>query len=188
MLKTMLLIGAAAISFPALAQNQPVDTTTPPASQPSEPAAENTQPTPVTPAAEPAPAPDAAQPTPAPAPDASAIPPAAADPAAAQPAPPAGEATTTAQSAPSGTAATPTQVAQIVNTEFPTYDADSSAELSEVEFGTWMKKLRAASEPTVDVESAEVKTWIGQAYGAADADKNGTVSKEELTAFLSKGA
>ena len=75
-----------------------------------------------------------------------------------------------------------------MNTEFPTYDADSSAELSEVEFGTWMKKLRTASEPTVDVESAEVKTWIGQAYGAADADKNGTVSKEELTAFLSKGA
>lgn len=183
MLKTMLLIGAAAVSFPALAQNQPADTTTRPASQPSEPAAENTQPTPTPEAAQPAPAPDAAQPTPAPAPDAATTPPAAAEPA-----PPAGEATTTAQSAPSGTAATPTQVAQIVNTEFPTYDADSSAELSEVEFGTWMKKLRAASEPTVDVESAEVKTWIGQAYGAADADKNGTVSKEELTAFLSKGA
>lgn len=183
MLKTMLLIGAAAVSFPALAQNQPADTTTRPASQPSEPAAENTQPTPTPEAAQPAPAPDAAQPTPAPAPDAATTPPAAAEPA-----PPAGEATTTAQSAPSGTAATPTQVAQIVNSEFPTYDADSSAELSEVEFGTWMKKLRAASEPTVDVESAEVKTWIGQAYGAADADKNGTVSKEELTAFLSKGA
>ncbi|APZ98142.1 hypothetical protein BWQ93_06370 [Sphingopyxis sp. QXT-31] len=185
MLKTMLLIGAAAISFPALAQNQPVDTTTPPASQPSEPAAENTQPTPAPDAAQPAPAPmpDAAQPTPAPAPDAATTPPAAAEPA-----PPAGEATTAQQAAPSGTAATPTQVAQIVNTEFPTYDADSSAELSEVEFGTWMKKLRSASEPTVDVESAEVKTWIGQAYGAADADKNGTVSKEELTAFLSKGA
>jgi outer membrane biosynthesis protein TonB len=187
MLKTMLLIGAAAVSFPALAQNQPVDTTTPPAaSEPVEPAAENTQPAPTPEAAQPAPTPDAAQPTPAPAPDAT--PPAATDPAAAQPAPPAGEATTTAQAAPSGTAATPTQVAQIVNTEFPTYDADSSAELSEVEFGTWMKKLRTASEPTVDVESAEVKTWIGQAYGAADADKNGTVSKEELTAFLSKGA
>ncbi|KTE32255.1 MULTISPECIES: hypothetical protein [unclassified Sphingopyxis] len=183
MLKTMLLIGAAAVSFPALAQNQPADTTTPPASQPAEPAAENTQPTPTPEAAQPAPAPDAAQPTPAPAPDAATTPPAAAEPA-----PPAGEATTTAQSAPSGTAATPTQVAQIVNSEFPTYDADSSAELSEVEFGIWMKKLRAASEPTVDVESAEVKTWIGQAYGAADADKNGTVSKEELTAFLSKGA
>lgn len=177
MLKTMLLIGAAAISFPALAQDQPADPTAPPAqtdsappaSQPSEPATEATQP---------APAPEAAQP--APAPDAS-------TPPAAEPAPPAGEATT-AQSAPSGSAATPAQVAQIVDKEFPTYDADSSAELSEVEFAGWMKKLRAASEPTVDVESAEVQTWIGQAWGAADADKNGTVSKEELTAFLSRGA
>lgn len=183
MLKTMLLIGAAAVSFPALAQNQPVDPAAPPASQPSETAAENTQPAPTPEAAQPAPAPDAAQPTPAPAPDASTTPPAAAEPA-----PPAGEATTTAQSAPSGTAATPAQVAQIVEKEFPTYDADSSAELSEVEFAGWMKKLRGASEPSLDVESAEVKTWIGQAWGAADADKNGTVSKEELTAFLSRGA
>ena len=183
MLKTMLLIGAAAVSFPALAQNQPVDPAAPPASQPAEPAAENMQPAPTPEAAQPAPAPDAAQPTPAPAPDASTTPPAAAEPA-----PPAGEATTTAQSAPSGTAATPAQVAQIVDKEFPTYDADSSAELSEVEFAGWMKKLRGASEPTLDVESAEVKTWIGQAWGAADTDKNGTVSKEELTAFLSRGA
>lgn len=181
MLKTMLLIGAAAISFPALAQDQPADPTAPPAqtdsappaSQPSEPATEATQP---------APAPDAAQPAPTPAPDASTTPPAS------QPAPPAGEATTTAQAAPSGSAATPAQVAQIVDKEFPTYDADSSAELSEVEFAGWMKKLRSASEPTVDVESAEIQTWIGQAWGAADADKNGTVSKEELTAFLSRGA
>ena len=179
MLKTMLLIGAAAISFPALAQTTaPTDGSTtppaqtetaPPASEPAAPATEDSQP---------APAPDAAQP--APTPDAATSP-------TAEPAPPAGE-TAAAQPAPAGTAATATQVAQIVEKEFPTYDADSSAELSEVEFGTWMKKLRSASEPTVDVESAEVKTWIGQAYGAADADKNGTVSKVELTSFLSKGA
>ncbi len=184
MLKTMLLIGAAAVSFPALAQTQPVDPAAPTASQPAEPAAENVQPAPAPEAAQSAPAPDAAQPTPAPAPspDASTTQPVT------EPAPPAGEATTTAQSAPSGTAATPAQVAQIVDKEFPTYDADSSAELSEVEFAGWMKKLRGASEPSLDVESAEVKTWIGQAWGAADTDKNGTVSKEELTAFLSRGA
>lgn len=165
MLKTMLLIGAAAISFPALAQDQPAadpgappaqTETTPPASEPAPPAPEAAQPAPD--AAEPVPTPDAATPP------------------TAEPAPPA------------GTPATATQVAQIVDKEFSTYDADSSAELSEAEFGTWMKKLRSASEPTVDVESAEVKTWIGQAYGAADADKNGTVSKVELTSFLSKGA
>lgn len=161
MLKQMLLIGAAAISFPALAQ-------TPPADDPNAPPAQ-TEPAP--PAGEPAePAP---QPTPAP--DASTT-------------PSAGEATT-AQPAPAqGTAATPTQVAQIVNQEFPTYDADSNAELSEAEFAAWMKKLRAATEPSVDVESVEVQTWIGQAYSAADADKSGSVSKEELTSFLSRGA
>jgi len=183
MLKTMLLIGAAAISFPALAQSTaPTDgSTTPPAT--TEPAAPVTEPvTPGPESAQPAPAPEAA--SPAPAPDASATPPAATEPAPA----PAPSESATAQPAPAGTAATATQVAQIVDKEFPTYDADSSAELSEVEFGTWMKKLRTASEPTVDVESAEVKTWIGQAYGAADADKNGTVSKTELTSFLSKGA
>src|SRR3546814_9928636 len=65
--------------------------------------------------------------------------------------PPAGEAT----SEPG--AATPDQVARIVNQEFPTYDADSTQELNETEFATWMKKLRTATDPTVDPE-------IGQAH------------------------
>jgi len=151
MLKQMLLIGAAAVSFPALAQ------TTPPASDPAttaEPA--------------PAPAPDTA--SPAPAPDAS-TPPAAAEPA------------------PSGAAAaSPTQIAQIVEQEFPTYDGDKNGDLNEAEFGAWMKKLRAATDPSTDVESAEVKTWIGQAFASADGDKSGAVNKTELTGFLSRGA
>lgn len=133
MLKQMLLIGAAAMSFPALAQEAP------PASDPM---------------AASEPAPDAAtQPAPA-----------------------------------SGTAATPTQVAQIVDQEFPTYDADSTGDLNEAEFAAWMKKLRAATDPAVDPESADVKTWIGQAFAAADADKSKSVSKSELTGFLSRGA
>lgn len=160
MLKTMLLIGAAAMSFPALAQEAPVDTAVPPASQPSEPVSETAPPAPDT-----EPAPPVTEPAPAP-----------------------GETATTEPAPAEGTPASASQVAQIIDREFPAYDADSSAELSEVEFAGWMKKLRAASEPTVDVESAEVQTWIGQAWSAADADKNGTVSKEELTAFLSKGA
>ncbi|MBW8295769.1 MAG: calcium-binding protein [Sphingopyxis sp.] len=156
MLKQMLLIGVAAVSFPALAQ------TTAPAADPMAP------PT----ASEPAPAPDTTVPTnpaPAPNPDASA--------------PPA-----TAQSAPSSAAATPTQIAQIVDTEFPTYDADADGDLNEAEFSAWMKKLRAATEPGVDPESADVKTWIGQAFAAADVDKSGAVNKTELTGFLSRGA
>ncbi|MEQ8310990.1 MAG: calcium-binding protein [Sphingopyxis sp.] len=157
MLKQMLLIGAAAASIPAIAQ------TTPPAGDPTNP------PTTTEPAT-PAPLPDSTSPAPAPAPvpDAS-VPPAASEPA------------------PSGTAATPAQIAQIVDQEFPTYDGDGSGELSEPEFGAWMKKLRAATDPAADPESAEVQAWIGQAYVAADADKSGGVSKAELTAFLSRG-
>lgn len=144
MLKQILLIGAAAVSFPALAQEAP------PASDPTAPA----------PASEPAPAPEAAT----------------------QPAPASG------QPAPSGAAATPAQVAQIVDQEFASYDADSTGDLNEAEFGAWMKKLRAATDPSVDPESADVKTWIGQAFAAADGDKSKSVSKTELTGFLSRGA
>ncbi len=95
-----------------------------------------------------------------------------------------------AQTAPapsSSAAATPAQIAQIVETEFPTYDGDKSGDLSAAEFGAWMKKLRTAQDPAVDPESADVKSWIDQAYGAADADKSGSVTKEELVAFLSRG-
>ncbi|HET6525970.1 calcium-binding protein [Sphingopyxis sp.] len=157
MLKQMLLIGAAAVSLPALAQ------TTPPASDPMNP--------PTT--TEPAPMPDTTTPdttTPAPAPEAS-TPPAATEPAPSDSA-----------------AATPTQIAQIVDQEFPTYDGDKNGDLNEAEFGAWMKKLRAATDPAADVESAEVTSWIGQAFASADGDKSGGVNKAELTGFLSRGA
>ena len=139
MLKQMLFVGAAALSFPALAQETPMTdpTAPPPAEMPTAPA-------------------------------------------------PAHEAT--AQPAPSGTAATPTQVAQIVDQEFPTYDADGNGELNEAEFAAWMKKLRAATDPSVDTESEAVKSWIGQAFAAADSDKSSGVNKAELTAFLARGA
>ena len=169
MLKQVLLIGAAAISFPALAQEAPPSPgTTPPTEQP-----------------EAAPMPDSA---PAPT-DTTA--PAPIEPATDTMAP-AGEApaqTAPASPAPSSSAAaTPAQIAQIVETEFPTYDGDKSGDLSAAEFGAWMKKLRTAQDPAVDPESADVNSWIDQAYGAADADKSGSVTKEELIAFLSRGA
>lgn len=140
MLKQMLFVGAAALSFPALAQEQPA---TDPASPP--------------PAEQPAPT------------------------------APTGD-TATAQPAPSGTAATPAQIAQIVDQEFPTYDGDANGELDEAEFSAWMKKLRAATDPSVDTEAEAVKSWIAQSFAAADTDKSGGVSKSELTAFLSHGA
>ena len=163
MLKQVLLIGAAAISFPALAQEAPPSPgTTPPTEQP-----------------EAAPMPDSA-----PAPTDTTAPPAPTDTMA-----PASEAPAQTAPAPSSSAAaTPAQIAQIVETEFPTYDGDKSGDLSAAEFGAWMKKLRTAQDPAVDPESADVKSWIDQAYGAADADKSGSVTKEELVAFLSRGA
>lgn len=150
MLKQFLMIGAAAVSAPALAQaTPPTDEMAPPTEQ-AEPA-------------EPAPA----EPMPS-------------EPAPAEPAP--------SEPAASGTAATPAQVAQIVEAEFASYDGDANGELNEGEFAAWMKKLRAATEPGVDTESTEVKSWIGQAFAAADADKSTGVNKDELTAFLSRGA
>ncbi|GAO78830.1 MULTISPECIES: calcium-binding protein [unclassified Sphingopyxis] len=160
MLKQMLLIGAAAISFPALAQSTPpADPASPPTATEPAPGPESTTPAPAEPATAPAPAPDAS------------TPPASAS-----------------EPAPSGAAATPTQIAQIVEQEFPTYDGDKNGDLNEAEFGAWMKKLRAATDPSADVESAEVKTWIGQAFASADGDKSGAVNKTELTGFLSRGA
>lgn len=166
MLKQVLLIGAAAISFPALAQEAPPSPgTTPPTEQP-----------------EAAPMPDSA---PAPA-DTTA--PAPTEPATDTMAPASEAPAQTAPAPSSSAAATPAQIAQIVETEFPTYDGDKSGDLSSAEFGAWMKKLRTAQDPAVDPESADVKSWIDQAYGAADADKSGSVTKEELVAFLSRGA
>ena len=150
MLKHLLIIGAATISVPAIAQE------TPPADPAAPPPTEQADPS-------------ASQPTPAP-----------------EAAPPAGD--VAPQSAPPGTAATATQVGQIVDREFASYDADKSNDLNQSEFAAWMKKLRTATDPTVDPESEQIKTWVGQAWAAADADKSGSVNKDELTGFLSRGA
>lgn len=205
MLKHMLLIGAAAISLPAMAQETtpPADDMMPPAEQttPADPT-DTTTPAPqmpdtTMPPADPSTMPtDPATPTdptmptdPVPAPDDTTTPPA--DPMAPAPADPA---TTPPAEDPAtdpgatASAATPDQVAQIVSQEFPTYDADATKELNETEFATWMKKLRTATDPSVDPESEQVKSWIGQAFAAADADKSGGVTEQELTGFLSRGA
>ena len=143
MLKHMLMIGAAAMSFPALAQDtDPME---------AAPIADSTLP------------------------PSDAIPDAEAPPTASEP-------------APSSAAASPAQIAQIVDQEFPTYDADADGNLNEAEFAAWMKKLRVATDPSVDPEAAEVKSWIGQAFAAADTDSSGGVDKTELTGFLSRGA
>ncbi len=190
MLKQALLIGAAVIGFPALAQvTDPADTA-PPAPEQTDPAPVNSDPMTAPPAGEPG-----TDPTPEPMPEPTTPPadpmnpePTPTDPmqpAPTEPAPPAGE---VAQTPPADAAATPAQISQIVEQEFPTYDGDATGELNEAEFSAWMKTLRTATEPGIDPESEQVKTWVGQAFAAADADKSGSVTKDELTGFLSRGA
>ncbi|WP_235513475.1 MULTISPECIES: EF-hand domain-containing protein [unclassified Sphingomonas] len=158
-MKRILLASAMMVSAPAFAQDTAPAQTTAPATQ----AAPQTSPT--------APA------------DASI--------AATQPAPAtqADPATQTAQTtAEAGQPASGTQIAQIVEAEFPKYDKDGKGQLTEKQFGEWMVALRSASEPGVTADKPEVKSWVKQAFAQADKDKSKAVTKAELTSFLSKSA
>lgn len=116
-----------------------------------------------------------------------------ADPAAAAtqaaPTTPADPSTQTAQTtAEAGQPASGTQIAQIVEAEFPKYDKSGKGQLTEQQFGEWMVALRSASEPGVTADKPEVKKWVKQAFAQADKDKSKAVSKAELTSFLSQSA
>lgn len=182
MLKYILLASAMTISAPVLAQDKPADSQVAPTTQAT-------------------PAQTAPEATPA-SPD-----PAAVDPAATAAATPVDQAMSSvtpttdqaAQAAPTDPAAAPVQtaaqpatkadqIAQVVSTEFPSYDKDSSGSLNESEFGSWMVALKTASDPTTKAESAATKTWVNQAFASADTDKNKSLSKTELTGFLTKGS
>lgn len=80
------------------------------------------------------------------------------------------------------------QVAGIVDKEFATYDKDANGGLNQSEFSSWMVTLRSASDPSMKADSAETKTWLKGAFAQADKDKSKTVTKTELTGFLSQGA
>ncbi|RZF65808.1 EF-hand domain-containing protein [Sphingomonas populi] len=121
--------------------------------------------------------------------------PAASDPSAAAPAQAAPAAPTDTAQAPAQTtgetaqqpASGGAQVAQVVDTEFATYDKNKDGVLSKAEFSDWMVALKTASDPSTKAEAASTKTWVGQAFASADKDKSRTVSKTELTGFLSQG-
>jgi len=157
MLKTMLMAGAALIALPAMAQNAP---------QAATPASAHTQALPSS---------DAQQ-------GAASSPSQTSQQSA--PAPASQDATASAAAQP---ATTSSQVAQVVQAEFPGYDKDKSGALSKAEFGDWMGALRKASDASFNPASPEATTWSTQAFAAADTDKNGSVSQAELTAFLAKG-
>lgn len=78
------------------------------------------------------------------------------------------------------------KVAQAVETQFPSYDADGNGSLSKTEFGAWMASLRA-NDPAAKPGSAEMKKWTEQAFTQTDTDKSKSVTKAELQAFLVQG-
>lgn len=159
MMKRILLASAMVVSAPAFAQD----------AAPSQATAPTTQVAPAGPQAAPAdPSIAATQAAPATQPD---------------------PATQTAQTtAEAGQPASGTQIAQIVEAEFPKYDKDGKGQLTEKQFGEWMVALRSASEPGVTADKPEVKSWIKQAFAQADKDKSKAVTKAELTSFLSQSA
>lgn len=193
MLKTILLASAMTISVPAFAQDQ----TTP---QQTAPGREATAPTEV-PDQTMTPQPE--QSTPAettaaqPASDATVqdqaqtatiAEQAAQTPATPAQAAPAEQAVAAAPAADSQPASGGSQVAQIVNAEFPSYDRNSDGSLDKGEFGSWMVALKTASDPATKAEDPATQTWVTGALASADTDKSSTITKEELTAYLSKGA
>lgn len=168
------LLATVAFAAPALAQETPPSGTVP--SQEVQPA----EPTQVPPApTEATPAPQEGQTAPA-ADNAQAAQPAPAE----QPA-----ATAAAEPAPAQQPATnPTDIATVVNAEFPKFDADKNGGLDKAEFSTWMTALRKASEPTFQPESAEAIAWNEKAFSQADVDKSASVNATELTVFLTPKA
>lgn len=93
-----------------------------------------------------------------------------------------------AQPAYSQATASASQISQIIDKDFPTYDADANGELSQSEFESWMTALKASTEPAFDATSAEAQTWLGKAFASADVDRSNAVNKLELTGFLTRGA
>ena len=155
MLKYALLGAAMIVAAPVVAQTKPVDRTDP---SPQAPTAQTPS------SADPMTA-DAAQTAAAPVQD-----------PAAQPAPATGATTQTATSE--------TQIAQVVDTQFGTYDKDANGTLNAAEFGSWMVALRQATDASVTADSKAMKSWTKTAFTQADTDKSKSVSKTELTGFL----
>jgi len=74
-----------------------------------------------------------------------------------------------------------TQVAAILDSEFPTYDKDKSGSLNKSEFASWMDALKTKSDPAAKPDAK----WNEAAFKQADKDASKAVSKEELAGFLS---
>lgn len=179
MLKTILLASAMAMTVPAVAQDTPQQM----------PQSTTTAPTQDNSVANPATAPMQQTPTTQGAPIAGAP---VTDPATTPADPAAAAAPTSTASTSTTEAATPvtgeTQIAQVVGTEFPTYDKNSDKALDKAEFGQWMVALKSASDPSTKAADPATKKWVDGAFASADTDKSKTVSQTELTKYLSQNA
>lgn len=80
--------------------------------------------------------------------------------------------------------ATGSQIAQVVDTQFPTYDKDGDGKLNKAEFAQWMVALKSQTDPSTKADAPATKKWVGTAFAQADTDKDKAVSKTELTGFL----
>jgi len=184
MLKYVLLASSIMASAPVLAQDKPADALAAPATQ-----ASPAQTTPTTPPTATDPAANPSPQTATPIDDAMKTMTAQTDPA--KPADPAApQDAQTAQATPASPAAQPAsgpaQVAQVVNSEFPAYDKDANGTLSQAEFASWMVALKTKSDPSTKADSPATKAWVSQAFASADKDKNKSLSKDELTGFLTQ--
>jgi len=94
----------------------------------------------------------------------------------------------TADAGATATAAQPSQIAQVVDQEFASYDKDGDGALSKTEFAAWMDKLKASTPDAKPMPAAKQTAWNNAAFKQADADKSAKVDKAELTGFLSGSA
>ena len=102
---------------------------------------------------------------------------------------------TEAAPAPADSAAAPAaqpapadQVAAVVDSQFATYDKNSDGKLDEAEFGGWMVALKSQTDPATDANAPATKKWNRAAFAQADTDKSRSLTKAELTGFLSPSA
>lgn len=78
------------------------------------------------------------------------------------------------------------QVAAVVESEFPVYDADKSGELDQNEFSKWVTALKQQEMQSTGQAMApdQLTSWASAAFRKADADRSTAVSKNEFTRYL----
>ncbi len=101
-----------------------------------------------------------------------------ADPSMSTPATPATPASP-AQGAATGDQAGTDTVATTVEADWAKYDTNSGGTLSRTEFNKWVTDLQTAAN-----SKAPTRGYLTSAFRKADANKNGSISKEELQTFL----